>query len=61
MTKEQISDIIFNEFEELDCQTCRNYNDGFLCGYCDNYKHWGISEEESNRIADEILRLEDKE
>lgn len=54
MTKEQISDIIYEEIYCPSCYNCSGKND------CKNCNHWTISREEADRIADEILKGENK-
>lgn len=55
MTKQEISDLIYNTLDYAYCDTCRHDGDDDRCDYCHRKSiNWEISRQTADRIAEKI-------
>lgn len=60
-TKEEIKELLLNEFDSIYCHGCKGNDDDSYCDDCHRkYMNWSMSEEYAERIANKILRNENR-
>lgn len=62
LNKEQIVELLMNEFRSVYCDTCRGNDVDDSCEYCHRkYMEWSISKDSAQRIAEKIVKGESNE
>lgn len=57
--REEVYKFIYRAFGKINCETCRNEEDLFPQGYCEDcsYSEWSISKEFAEDIADAVMDI----
>lgn len=55
-TKEEIKELLLNEFDSVYCYGCKGENDDSHCDDCHRkYMNWSMSEEYAEKLANKIV------